>query len=302
MPRDPSGSSSEGGGLRLHTERIPADPVLDTALSHAMLRRVAAGRVGESLRLYTPDDALLFSSLDARRPGYARALALAERAGFPPVIRLAGGQAAAFLEESIAFAWAVPDADAHLHIPDRFERLAGWIAASLRRLGLDARIGAVPGEYCPGEYSVNVGGRVKVMGVGQRVIRGGAHVGGVLTVGGTDRLRAVLGPVYEALGLEFRAETAGGVADFDAGLELDDVLAAMREELVESGRSLVPAIFDAGNRAEAEALAALHAPKPHDDPGRVLRASRRDAKALLQAEDRPGGGTTREDVSNHGDS
>jgi lipoate-protein ligase A len=298
MTREPSAASTGRAGLRLHADRFPGDPVLDTAVSHVMLRRVAAGRVGESLRLYTPEDALLFSSLDARRPGYARALELAVEAGFPPVIRLAGGQAAAFLVESIAFAWAMPDADAHLHIPERFEQLAGWIADSLRRIGLDARVGPVPGEYCPGEYSVNVAGRVKVMGVGQRVIRGGAHVGGVLTVGGTDRLRAVLGPVYDALGLEFRADTAGGVADFDAALDTDAVLAALREELVRSGRGLEPAVFDASCRQEAEALLPVHAPATSADLGEVLRASRWNEKALLHGDGR----AARDAASDGGDS
>ena len=40
---------------------------------------------------------------------------------------------------------------------------------ALQRLGLDARLGELAGEYCPGEFSVNLAGRSKVMGVGQRV-------------------------------------------------------------------------------------------------------------------------------------
>lgn len=251
-----------------------------------MLRRVASGAVGESLRIYIPENTLLFSSLDAKRPGYARALELAEQAGFPPLIRLAGGQAAAFLEQSIAFAWATPDADAHLHIRPRFESLANWIASSLRRLGLDARVGQVPGEYCPGEFSVNLGGRVKVMGVGQRVIRGGAHVGGVLTVGQSELLRETLAPIYEVLGLEFQSETAGSLADFDAGLDCDTVMDAMIEALRESGYVLSECRFDTRLEQEAEMLYPVHRPRTSAEDrkgiGAVLRASRRDGKTLLQ--------------------
>jgi lipoate-protein ligase A len=274
--------------LRLHTDRFPGQPILDTAISHAMLRRVASGDVGESLRLYRPSAALLFSSLDAKRPGFARALELAVSAGFPPVTRLAGGQAAMFLEESIAFAWATRDADAHLHIRPRFEALAEWIAKSLTRLGLDARIGEIPGEYCPGEFSVNLGGRVKVMGVGQRVIRGGAHIGGVLTVGQTGLLRQTLAEIYEALGLEFDEQTAGGITDVDESLDCEQVIAAMLEELSESGNVFEARTFDESIMNEAEQLLPLHDPQARSRNGRgfgaLLRASRRDGKTLVQEE------------------
>lgn len=246
--------------MRLHFDRFPGRPVLDTAVSHALLRRVGRGDAKESLRLYRPDDALLFSSLDARRPGYPRALEIARAAGFEPVVRLAGGHAAAFLSSSLAFAWATPDPDASLRIRPRFMRLANWIASALGRLGLDARVGELAGEYCPGEFSVNVGGRIKVMGVGQRVIRGAAHVGGVLTIADTARLREVLVPIYEALELDFAPETAGGIADVVAGLTADDVVAALVEILRDEGEEASPARFDPEIEHEAEALRSFHAP------------------------------------------
>ena len=254
--------------MQLHSDRFPGQAVLDTAVSHALLRRVARGQAPESLRLYRPDDALLFSSLDARRPGYPRALELARDAGFEPVVRLAGGHAAVFLSASIAFAWATPDADAAQRIRPRFERLAGWVVAALDRLGLDARVGELEGEYCPGEFSVSValpgasGGtrRIKVMGVGQRVIRGAAHVGGVITVGSTARLREILVPVYAALGLALRPETAGGIADVDPTLSPEDLVLALAEVLRAEGITLVPARFDSAIESEADALRPFHTP------------------------------------------
>lgn len=276
--------------MRLHRDRFPGQPVLDTAVSHALLRRVARGDAAESLRLYRPDDALLFSSLDARRPGYAEAVVRARAAGFEPVVRLAGGHAAVFLASSLAFAWASPDPDASLHIRPRFERLAGWIVAALRRLGLDARIGEVEGEYCPGEFSVNLGGRIKVMGVGQRVIRGGAHVGGVVTIAETDRLRAVLGPIYEALELEFRPETAGGIADVAPGLTAEDLVEALSAVLRAEGIALEAARFDPAIEDEARALCDFHAPE--------AIASTRGLRALDQA-GRPAAGVTK--ILHHSD-
>jgi len=133
--------------------------------------------------------------------------------------------------------------------------------AALRRLGLDARVGELAGEYCPGEFSVNLGGRIKVMGVGQRVIRGGAHVGGVITIADTSRLRAVLAPVYAALELELRDETAGGLADIDPALDAEVLVEALFEVLRADGIALSTSRFDPAIEQEAHALHPFHAPE-----------------------------------------
>ena len=76
-------------------------------------------------------------------------------------------------------------------------------------LGVDARVGEVAGEYCPGEFSVNARGAAKLAGIGQRVVVGGAHVGGVIVVRGAGRIREVLTPIYEALEIDWRAGDDG---------------------------------------------------------------------------------------------
>jgi lipoate-protein ligase A len=277
--------SASPRSIRFHDERFPGRSAFDTAVSHAMLRRVAAGAAPESLRLYRPENVMLFSSLDARRPGYARAVELAGEAGFASAIRLAGGHAAAFLEESMAFAWAIRDEDARLRIRPRFEALAELIVAALQRLGLDARVGEIPGEYCPGEFSVNIAGRVKVMGVGQRVIRNGAHVGGVLTIAQSEQLRATLVPIYEALELDFRPETAGGIGDFDASLGVEDVVDAIQSVLVDRGVRFEPSPFDDATLAAAEELVALHEPG-RSPPGEGNPLQAIGGKTLLHADQR----------------
>jgi lipoate-protein ligase A len=93
-------------------------------------------------------------------------------------------------------------------------------------------VGEVAGEYCPGAYSVNARGASKIAGIGQRMIRGGAHVGGVVVASGSEEIRRVLVPVYEALGLEWDPATAGSVAD-EIGREVDaeEVAGAVIAEL-----------------------------------------------------------------------
>lgn len=254
-----------------------------------MLRDVGTRAIGDRLRLYQPDKALLFSNLDARRPGYRRAVQLARAAGYEPVTRLAGGHAAAFLEASVAFAWATADPDAPKHIANRFEIFSGWVVAALSSLGLDARVGKVEGEYCPGEYSVNIEGRVKVMGVGQRVIRGAAHVGGVITVGQTVALRETLIPIYDALDLEFHPPSAGGVADFDPNITPAHVIEAMIGAIGPEYREVHESTFDSAILSAAQALTPLHSAERSPRAGGVLRPTLQTsgAKTLLQGDDWP---------------
>lgn len=210
---------------------LPGRPAFDTAFSRALLDQVASGAAAETFRLYRPDDVLAFSGVDAAGPGFDDAIAIARDAGFTPAMRLAGGRAAVFHTETLAFAWTIPTAEVRDGIHARFVETSELIAAALRRLGVDARIGEVAGEYCPGEYSVNARGARKLMGVGQRVIRGAAHVGGVLVVEGSQRVRAVLEPVYAAMGVDWNPATTGSVADEVAGASCDMVANALLAEL-----------------------------------------------------------------------
>ncbi len=237
------------------------------------MRRVGAGELPETLRLYVPDDVVVFSLLDARRPGFAAARDVAASLGCGAVLRLGGGHAALFHRRCLAFSWATPDTAERDGIRRRFEAVADWLAAGLRRLGVDARVGEVPGEYCPGEYSVNAGGRVKLMGVGQRVIRGAAHVGGVIVVQDAARVRDVLEPVYAALDLAWDPRTAGAVEDERAGLDVDAVRLAVLEELG-LRRDLRPGRIDDETTRRADDLLDWHDPErsPRSpDPRHQLR-------------------------------
>jgi lipoate-protein ligase A len=243
--------------LQLLDGALPGRPALDTAVSRALLESVARGELPESLRLYRPDDVLAFSVSDRRRPGFGRALESARAGGFEPVLRLAGGHAAVFTRESLAFAWAVPSENPGAGIHARFEGVATLVASALRRLGVDARVGPVASEYCPGTYSVNARGRRKLMGVGQRVIRRGAHVGGVIIVSGSDRVREILEAVYRDLELELDPESIGSVEDEIGHISGEDVAHALREE-IHLRRVVAYEALPAELLERAEALARKH--------------------------------------------
>jgi lipoate-protein ligase A len=213
--------------IRLITAAYAEEPGLDTAISGALLRRVDAGEVPETLRLYQPGREVAFGRQDVVAGGYRAAVAAAAAAGFVSIQRLAGGRAAAFTPGTIAFSWTMPHLDPRATTRSRFEVVAELLRGALQSLGVDARIGEVPGEYCPGRFSISAGGRLKLAGVGQRLARRAAHVGGVVVVTGSAELRAVLEPVYTALALEWQPATTGAIVDVAPAVTFEVVVAAI---------------------------------------------------------------------------
>ena len=216
--------------IRLLTEQYPDRPAFDTAVSHALLRRAGSGETAESLRLHQPGSIVAFGRQDVVGEGYTRAVAASRTAGYEAILRLAGGRAAVFHSGTLAFGWTIPTPAPRETIKPRFETLDEVLLAAFRALGADARVGEVPGEYCPGAYSINVSGHHKVMGAGQRIIGRAAHVGGVIVVEGGDRIAEVLIPVYEALNLPWSPATSGDLASAVPGVTRQDVLAAVVAE------------------------------------------------------------------------
>ncbi len=206
--------------LRLIRHSFPDQPELSTEVSRTILRRVAAGELPPTIRIHRPGDEVAFGRQDVASPGYAAAVEAARAAGFAAVERLAGGRAAVFHQGTIAIARAYSDPQPPKRTYARFEEMAGLIADALRGLGVDARVGEVPGEYCPGAYSINARGTTKLAGIGQRMIRGGAHMGGVVVASGGLGITRVLEPVYRALELDWNPATSGSVSD-ELGREVD---------------------------------------------------------------------------------
>lgn len=187
-------------------------PLDDIAVGPALLARAQADPAAPAvLRLARPRPTLAFSRLDSRAAGWPAATAAARAHGFEPVVRQRGGRAAAYHEGCLLLDLVAPDADPRAGIRSRDRQVAGLLAAALADLGVDARVGAVPGEYCPGEHSVNAGGRVKLAGTAQRVVRGAWLVSALVVVSGADRLRDVLTAVHDALGVAWRPASVGAV-------------------------------------------------------------------------------------------
>jgi lipoate-protein ligase A len=232
---------------------------LDTGMSHALLERVSAGELPESFRIYQPTRVVAFGKQDRLANGFSLAVQIARDRGFDPIVRMPGGRAAVFHEATVAFSWTVPAPDPVRGIRERFEAATAVIIRALSRIGVSSMAGEIPGEYCPGEFSVNHGGRIKLAGIGQRLARHAAHVGGVLVVGNTEETREVLVSTYRALGIEWDPNTVGSIGDIGPAVDVSDVIDAM-VGVVGEERDVVLTSIDAATHASARELAPLHVP------------------------------------------
>ena len=208
------------------------------------------------VRLTVPGRAVAFGRQDAVRPGFEAAVEAAVALGFEPVLRLAGGRAAVFHEGTVAVSISVAEQRPRETIHERFVLVAEALADAIRSVGSVAVIGELPGEYCPGRYSIHDGAH-KVAGIGQRLGRSSAHVGGVVVVEDSGLINEVLIPIYEHLDYDWDPRTTGAVSTTKAtnpiGMidAIADALGARDWDLGE--RALPPEVVD-----EASANAAAH--------------------------------------------
>jgi lipoate-protein ligase A len=219
--------------------------------------RVAARELPETLRIALPGTTVAFAKRDAVAPGYEEAVAAAREHGFEATLRLAGGRAAIFHDGTMEIGHAVPGDEPRTGIHARFERTAGRLARALASVGVDARVGEVAGEYCPGRYSVNARGAAKLAGIGQRVVGGGSHTGVVLVVEGEERINEVLAPVYAALGLDWVPSVTGSVEAEKPGVTWSAVRDAVLTEYAQE-YDLIEGEVDAETLRLARELAPEH--------------------------------------------
>lgn len=177
----PAGDGEEGRGVNDAFGTRTVDVVFAAGLRAPEVemelvrdRLAALGRGGGAeLNIAQPMPTAAFSWRDALLPGYGRAETAVSLHGFTRIIRSVGGHLAVYDEGALVLHLWAPHPAPGTHIRTRFELFGDANAKALTGLGVDARVGAVPGEYCDGEFSVNDSGRVKPAGAGQRITRAG---------------------------------------------------------------------------------------------------------------------------------
>lgn len=219
------------GPVVLDRDRHPSTAARDMTLCSARLAALADPAAPGVLRVHRPPATAAFSRRDSLAAGFGEAERAARGHGFAPVVRPAGGRLAAYGPGALVLDLVGRHDAARAGIRDRFALLGEHLAAALRALGVPAAVGPVPGEFCPGEFSVHAAGTTKVAGTAQRLTRHGYLFSTVLLVTDPDPVRAVLVDCQAALGVAWRPASVGCLADHVPGITVDDaedaVLAAL---------------------------------------------------------------------------
>ncbi|WP_313813416.1 lipoyl protein ligase domain-containing protein [Glutamicibacter sp.] len=219
-------------------EEPSGDPGTDLDRGISLLREVQAGSRGPLLRFYRPDPTLAFGQRDVRLPGFEAASRAAVENGFAPLVRKAGGRAAAYHRGTLIVDHIEPQSEAVMGHQARFEIFAKLYADAFRRVGVQAEVGPIPGEYCPGDHSVHgvptaasaITHPVKLVGTAQRVISGAWLFSSVFVVENSIPLRKVLDDVYQAMEVPMEPATVGAGDDLVPGLNTESFIDALLEE------------------------------------------------------------------------
>ncbi|HET8795519.1 MAG TPA: lipoate--protein ligase family protein [Arthrobacter sp.] len=216
----------------------------------SLLQAARNGLLSPSLRFYVPQPTVAFGQRDTRLPGFEAARQACLDHGFTPLVRRAGGRAAAYHQGCLVVDHVEPSGDSIAGTKQRFAFFADLLTEALQSTGVNAGVGEIPGEYCPGEYTVHgipVGpngsptadaaegpqgpgvpaSALKLVGTAQRVVSGAWLFSSSIVVENSAPVRAVLTDVYAALDLEWNPSTAGAAEDLVPGLTVDKVRTAV---------------------------------------------------------------------------
>ncbi|MDH2442936.1 lipoate--protein ligase family protein [Amnibacterium sp. CER49] len=199
------------------------DATDDLELSVRLLRAMTPGSTTRLVRWYRPLATAAFSRRETRVPGFDEAVSAAAAAGYVPAVRPTGGRAVVYDAASAVIDLVEPiDPDeGHRAV---YQRVADAVVEVLRDLGADAAVGEVPGEYCPGDFSIGARGVVKLAGIAQRATRDGRLTSVVLSVQPSPQALALLTEIYDDMAFAWDPSTFGSL-EHELGTEVPADLA-----------------------------------------------------------------------------
>jgi lipoate-protein ligase A len=228
---------------------------MELAVAHALVRQASSGEVAEALRIYRPAaPVVVFGRRDTHHRGFEAAVRTARSAGFEPLVRAVGGRPVAYTSEALVVDHVKHEPLAPEDLDTRFKYYGSLYADILREFGVDARVGAVPGEYCPGAHSVNARGVVKLVGTGQRVVRNAWLFSALIVVGDDELLQPLLADIYRHLELPFDAASVGSLSSEVPGLDVD----TFEGRIIAAYNAPAPAALDEATTNLATSLIADH--------------------------------------------
>ena len=208
----------------------------DLNASTRLISMVAASpELGRIVRIYRPAPTVAFSGLESRLSGFLDAVGEAAAFAFEPVVRPAGGRMVALDQNWIILDIITPEIEKTFSNREIYLDYGAEIVNVLREFGIDANLGPVDGEYCPGDYSINARGKIKLVGTAQRVRRGARLFSACMPISISYSVATLFERVNATLGLEWNPETLGGLNDEAPQITAD----VLEEKLVEAFAPLV---------------------------------------------------------------
>lgn len=113
----------------------------------------------------------------------------------------------------------------------RYERLVDALIGAFAAFGVESERGELPGEWCPGAWSIRAGG-VKLAGLAQRAIKGGAWAEAVVRLAPDPDSDRVLADAYAALDINLEPATLGCLIELARRpIAFDELAQALAERL-----------------------------------------------------------------------
>jgi octanoyl-[GcvH]:protein N-octanoyltransferase len=184
------------------------------------------------LRFRRPRPTAAFSPQDTTHASYERVRQVARDRGFEPIERGTGGRLTMFDENALAITLIWPHTAPHAHTIKRYEIFSGVIAGALAKLGIDARVGELPDEYCPGKFSINAQGRIKLVGIAQRMNRTCVQMGAIIAVERSERACAAIADAYGEMALPFDPKTYGAITELVPSMSYSAARDVIRQAVI----------------------------------------------------------------------
>lgn len=220
------------------------DPAVAYGYQRVVFEQVASGQRPPTISITLSDRHVGVTRRDTFRSGFDEAVRASNEEGYPVLVRSSGGGATAAGDGTFGFSVVRPadNRETARSIRERYDEAAGLVLGAFSRMGLQAEVGEVREEFCPGDHSIRVGSwrnGSKVVGIAQRITRRATSVGGIVLVSGERELEHVLKRVYGAMSLPFRTGNVGSLrqAGLAAGVaEVIEAFATEAESRYDAGR------------------------------------------------------------------
>jgi lipoate-protein ligase A len=216
--------------MNLVEDSFADNPPLDIAVSKALLDRISLGEENDTLRIYLPPKVIAFGAQDIASEGFNSAKFASRSKGFESIRRIVGGRAIAMSESTIAFSLIQKSDNPRSGIIPRFIAISNSLRAVLKNLGIDANIGKVDGEYCPGDFSVNARHMKKIIGIGQRIASRATYIGGVIVLENHMLIKDILSNIYSHLAIEWDPDTVGSISEEIGPVSVENVIHELIKE------------------------------------------------------------------------